>query len=164
MTDAGSPEESTISEETRRILADLKRVRDRPAPTDPRSAGYLTAIVAVAGLVSLRFIAPGPLSGAATIVIGVGLAVIAVLGVLLGFLGGVFVRGAVAADVGKAIDELLAKHPHGDRVTMRQAAIRILDGASVSTGPATVETFDVREVAARLGDVRPSSNGSNAFC
>ena len=34
---------------------------------------------------------------------------------------------------------------------MREAAIRILDNASVSTGPATVETFDARAVAKRLG-------------
>jgi hypothetical protein len=35
---------------------------------------------------------------------------------------------------------------------MRTAAIRILDGSTVSTGPTTVSTFDIDEVRIRLGD------------
>ena len=73
-------------------------------------------------------------------------------GGLLGIFGGAFVRGAVASDVGEAIDELAAAYPNGDPGILLQAAVRILDGSTVSTGPATVETFDRKQVAERLGD------------
>ena len=61
-------------------------------------------------------------------------------------------RGAVAADVEEAIDQLVAAYPHGDPAIMRQAAVLILDQSTVSTGPTTVGTFERGEVAVRLGD------------
>jgi hypothetical protein len=116
----------------------------------------VVAIVAVVALALLPFMGPAlSLSGAAKLAIGLGLAAIALVGVLVGFLGGGFVAGAVAEDVEKAIPELLAAHSQGDQEAVRQAAIRVLDGAHVSTGPTTVGTFDVRKVAERLGDALP---------
>ncbi len=137
-------------------MADLRRVRDRPPPSDPRSAGCVVAIVALVTLALLPFIRPAlSLSGGTVLAVGVGLAAIALVGVLIGFFGGGFVAGSVASDVEEAIDELLAGDSAGDEDTVRQAAIRILDGAHVSTGPTTVGTFNVRKVATRLGDALP---------
>ena len=73
-------------------------------------------------------------------------------GGLLGIFGSGFFRGAVAGDAEEAIDQLVAAYPYGDPAILLQAAVRILDQSTVSTGPTTVETFDSEEVAVRLGD------------
>ena len=91
------------------------------------------------------------LSSGVKLGLGITLGLVAFLGGLLGIFGGGFVRGAIAADVEEAIDELMVEWPEGDPVVMREAAIRILVGWSVSTGPVSVETFDAEEVAIRLG-------------
>jgi hypothetical protein len=61
----------------------------------------------------------------------------------------------VAADVEEAIDQLVTAYPDGDPAMLRQAAVRILDQSTVSSGPTTVGTFDRHEVAERLGDALP---------
>ena len=156
MTDAGSENESAMPVETRAIVADLRRVRDRPPPADPSSGGCVVAIVAIVTAVLIPFIGLAlSLSGGAMLGIGLGLGAIAVAGILLGAFGGGFVSGAVAGDVEEAIVELVTDYPDGDERRLRQAAIRILDGAYVSTGPTTVGTFEARDVAERLGDALP---------
>jgi len=156
MTDAGSENESVMSAETRAIVADLRRVRDRPPPADPGSGGCVVAIVAIVTAVLIPFIGMAfSLSGGAMLGIGLSLGAIAVAGMLLGAFGGGFDSGAVARDVEEAIGELLTEYPDGDERALRQAAIRVLDGAYVSTGPTAVSAFDVAEVAERLGDALP---------
>ncbi len=91
------------------------------------------------------------LSSGAMLGIGVVLGLVALLGGLLGFFGGGFFRGAIATDAEEAIEELMVEWPDGDPAVIREAAIRILDQSTVSTGPVTVETFDAEEVAIRLG-------------
>lgn len=39
VTDTGSPNDPSASEDTRETLTDLKRLRNQPPPSDPRSAG-----------------------------------------------------------------------------------------------------------------------------
>ena len=130
----------------------LVRLRDRPSPTDPSSAGYVVAIVAIITLVLMPFIGRAfDLSGGVMLGIGIALGLVVLGGGVLGIYGGGFVRGAIATDAEEAIVELMVEWPDGDPTVMREAAIRILDGWSVSTGPATVETFDAKEVAIRLG-------------
>jgi hypothetical protein len=76
---------------------------------------------------------------------------VALLGGVLGIYGGGFVRGAIAGDAEDAIQDLMVEWPDGDPAVILEAAIRILDQSTVSTGPVTVETFTAKEVAIRLG-------------
>ena len=139
--------------EARLVLADLRRLRERPPPSDPSSAGCVIAIVAIVSLVFMPVVARVPgLGSGALLALGVGLGVVAIVSGLLGIFGGGFVSGAVIADVEEAIEQLLIEFPHGDEDLIREAAITILDGSTVSTGPTTVGTFDSGEVAERLGD------------
>ena len=149
-------EEPRISPEItdpRLIVAALTTVRNRPPPKDPSWIGCIGAIVATVAIALLplwsRWTA---LSSTALWGIGVALGLTVLGGGLLGFFGSGFARGAVAGDAEEAIDQLVAAYPHGDPAILRQAAVRILDQSSVSTGPVTVETFDRKEVATRLGD------------
>ena len=145
-----SPGDSLVGLERQEIMDTLARLRDRPPPSDPSSAGCVVAIVAMVTLVLVPFIGRAvDLSGGAMLRIGIGL--VALVAGLLGIFGGGFVRGAVVADVEEAIEELIVEWPDGDPAVIREAAIRILDQRSVSTGPVTVETFDAKEVAIRLG-------------
>ena len=60
-----------------RYIATLARVRDRPQPSDPRSAGCVASVVAVITLLIMPFIGPGfDLSGGAIL----GLGIVLVLG------------------------------------------------------------------------------------
>jgi hypothetical protein len=154
--DTGVTDQPQISAEhpdPRRITEALAAVRNRPPPKDPSSIGCLAAIGATVVMVLLPLVARFTgLSSTALWIIGAGMGVTVLFGGLLGIFGGAFVRGAVASDVGEAIDELAAAYPNGDPGILLQAAVRILDGSTVSTGPATVETFDRKQVAERLGD------------
>ena len=91
------------------------------------------------------------LSSGAMLGLGITLGIVALVGGVYGIFGGGFVRGAITGDVAEAIEELMVEWPDGDPTMIREAAIRILDGSTVSTGPVTVETFDAKEVAIRLG-------------
>ena len=96
MTDAGSENESAMPVETRAIIADLRRVRDRPPPADPSSGGCVVAIVAIVTAVLIPFIGLAlSLSGGAMLGIGLGLGAIAVAGILLGAFGCCDFRDAV---------------------------------------------------------------------
>ncbi|MCZ6486455.1 MAG: hypothetical protein O6826_12235 [Acidobacteria bacterium] len=115
--------------------------------------GCIGAIVATVALALLPLVAGwAAMSSTALWAIGIALGVMVLAGGLLGFFGSGFVRGAVAGDAEEAIDQLVAAYPNGDPAILRQAAVRILDQSTVSTGPVTVETFDSQEVAVRLGD------------
>ncbi len=138
--------------EPQKIIDALERLRDRPPPTDPSGGGCVVAIVAIITMVLMPFIGRAfDLNGGAMLGLGIGLGLTALLGGLFGIFGGGFVRGSIAGDAGDAIDELIREWPDGDETKMLEAAIRILDGSSVSTGPVTVETFNAAEVAVRLG-------------
>ena len=152
MENPRSPGDSPASLERQEIMDTLVRLRDRPSPTDPSSAGCVVAIVAIITLVLMPFIGRAfALSGGVMLGIVIALGLVVLGGGFLGIYGGGFVRGAFATDAEEAIVELMVEWPDGDPTVMREAAIRILDGWSVSTGPATVETFDAKEVAIRLG-------------
>ncbi len=130
----------------------LERLRDRPPPTDPSGGGCVVAIVAIITLVLMPFIGRGfDLSSGAMLGLGIALGLATLLGGLLGIFGSGFYRGAIAADVEDAVQELMVEWPDGDPAVIRDAAITILDQSTVSTGPVTVETFDAKEVAIRLG-------------
>ena len=149
------PDQPRISPDVanpRLIVEALTAVRNRPPPKDPSSIGCIGAIVATIGIAVLPLVARWTtLSSGALWGIGVVLGLTVLGGGLLGIFGSGFVRGAVADDAEEAIDQLVAAYPHGDPAILRQAAVRILDQSTVSTGPATVETFDSEEVAVRLG-------------
>ncbi len=150
MENPRSPGDSPGSLERQEIMDTLVRLRDRPSPTDPSSAGWVVAIVATITLVLMPFIGRAfTLSGGVMLGIGIALGLVVLGGGVLGIYGGGFVRGAIATDVEEAIVELMVQWPDGDPGVIREAAITILDGWSVSTGPATVETFDAKEVAIR---------------
>ena len=147
-----NPGDSPGGLEPQEIIDTLARLRDRPPATDPSSGGCVVAIVAIITLVLMPFIGRAfDLSGGAMLGLGIAIGLVAVGGGFFGIFGGGFVRGAIAADVEEAIEELVVEWPDGDPAVIREAAITILDGSTVSTGPATVETFDAEEVAIRLG-------------
>ena len=149
MQNPPSPGESPGGLERQEMIDTLARVRDRPPPTDPSSGGCAVAIVAIITLVLMPFIGRGfDLSKGAMLGLGIALGLGALVGGFLGIFGGGFVRGAIVADVEEAIEELMVEWPGGDPAVIREAAIRILDQSTVSTGPVT---FDAKEVAIRLG-------------
>ena len=152
MENPQSPGDSPESLERQEIMETLARLRDRPPPTDPSGWGCVVVIVAIITLVLMPFVGPGfGLSGGAMFGIGIGIGLVALAGGFLGIYGSGFVRGAIAADAEEAIVELMVEWPDGDPAVIREAAITILDQSTVSTGPATVEAFDAKEVAIRLG-------------
>ena len=114
------------------------------------------AIVAIITLVLMPLIGQGlALSGGAMLGSGIVLGTVALMGGLLGIFGGGAARGANGTDVTRAIEELLSEYPGGDERRYREAAIRILDGAYLSRGPAMVLAFDRQEVADRLAETLP---------
>ena len=150
---ADPPRISPDLTDPRQIMAALTAVRNRPPPRDPSSMGCIGAILAILAIALLPLVAGWTaLSSTALWGIGIALGIMMLAGGLLGFFGSGFVRGAVAGDAEEAIEQLVAAYPDGDPAILRQAAVRILDQSTVSTGPATVETFDSGEVAVRLGD------------
>ena len=152
MENPRSPGESPGGLERQEIMDTLAHLRDRPPPSDPSSAGCVVTIVAIITLVLMPFIGRAfDLSGGAMLGIGIALGLVALVGGFLGIYGGGFFRGAIATDVEEAIQDLMAEWPDGDPTMIREAAIRILDRSTVSTGPVTVQTFDAKEVAIRLG-------------
>ena len=152
MENPPSPGDSPGGLERQEIMDSLARLRDRPPPTDPSSGGCVAAIVAIITLVLMPFIGRGfDLSSGAMLRIGIGLGIVALIGGIFGIFAGALPRGAILADVEEAIQELMVEWPDGDPAVIRESAIRILDQSTVSTGPATVETFDTKEVAIRLG-------------
>ena len=149
-TEARFPEEAADPSEIVRTLAE---VRKRPPPKDLSSLGCMVAIAAIVVIVLMPF--PDRVTGllpVAPLVIGIGLGVTAFLAGLLGIFGGGFVRGGVIGDVEEAIVELIEAYPDGNPAVLRSAAVRILDQTMVSTGPASIETFNRVEVAERLGN------------
>lgn len=139
--------------EAKLVLDDLRRLRELPPPSDPGSAGCVIAIVALITLVFMPVIARATeLGSGALLAFGIGLGLVALVSGLVGIFGGGFVAGAISDDVEEAIGQLVVEFPDGDPDAMREAAIRILDGSTVSTGPTTVGTYDREEVADRLGD------------
>ena len=152
MENPRSPGDSPGGLERQEIINTLASLRDRPPPTDPSSGGCVAAIVAIITLVLMPFIGRGfDLSSGAMLGLGIALGLVVLLGGLLGIFGSGFYRGAIASDAEDAIQELMVEWPDGDPAVIREAAITILDQSTVSTGPATVETFNAKEVAIRLG-------------
>ena len=140
------------AQEAKAVLRELRRLRDEPPPKNPSSGGCAVAFAAVVAL-SVVFVFGDSigLPPALRVWLGVGLGLATVAGGLLSVFGAGFVRGAIIADVEAAIARLTEESRGGDRSVIREATVRILDGSTVSIGPTTVETFDHREVAARLG-------------
>ncbi len=152
MENPRSPGNSPSALERQEIIDTLERLRDGPPPSDPSSAGCVAAIVAIITLVLMPFFGQGfGLSSGAMLGIGSALGLVALIGGIFGIFGGALPRGAVIAEVEDAIQELMVEWPDGDPAVIREAAIKILDGSMVSTGPVSVETFDAEEVAIRLG-------------
>ena len=152
MENPQGPGDSAGGLERQEIMDALASLRDRPPPTDPSGWGCIVAIVAIITLVFMPFVGPGfGLSGGVMLGIGIALGLVVLGGGVLGIYGSGFVRGAIAADAEEAIVELMVEWPDGDPAVIREAVITILDQSTVSTGPATVETFDAKEVAIRLG-------------
>ena len=150
------PVSPVSADEGRAILASLRRLREAPPPSNPASPGCFAALVAIAGLVALPFVAPRFSIGSATTwIIAAGLALVLVVGALLSVFGGSFVTGGIASDADEAAEQLIAEFPDGDVAGMREAAVRILGGANSSQGPTTVNTFDAHEMAERLGAALP---------
>ena len=164
MENPRSPGDSPGSLERQEIIETLASLRDRPPPTDPSGWGWVVVIVAIITLVLMPFVGPGlGLSSGVMLGIGIGIGLVALVGGVLGIYGGGFVRGAIAADAEEAIVELMVEWPDGDPAVIREAAIRILGGWSASTGPVTVETFDAKEVAIRLGPALSYVRGTERF-
>ncbi len=152
MENPRNPGDSPGSLERQEIIDALERLRDRPPRTDPSNAGCVVAILAIITLVLMPFIGGGfDLSSGAMLGLGLGLGLVALLGGTFGIFGGMLPRGAAVEEAEEAIQELMVQWPDGDPDVIRDSAITILDGSTVSTGPATVETFDSKEVAIRLG-------------
>ncbi len=164
MDDPRSRGDSPGALERQEIIDTLERLRDGPPPSDPSSAGCVAAIVAVITLVLMPFFGQSlDLSSRTMLGIGIALGLVALLGGIFGIFGGALPRGAVIAEVEEAIQELIVEWPDGDPAVIRRAAIKILDGSMVSTGPASVETFDAKEVAIRLGPALPYVLGIERF-
>ena len=164
MQDQQSPGDSPSALERQEIIDTLERLRDGPPPSDPSSAGCVTAIVALITLVLMPFFGQGfDLSSGTMFGIGVALGLVALLAGIFGIFGGALPRGAVIAEVEKAIQELIVAWPDGDPAVIRRAAIKILDGSMVSTGPTSIETFDAQEVAILLGPALPYVLGIERF-
>jgi hypothetical protein len=151
MEDQPCPGEPPGGLERQEITDTLERLRDRPPPSDPRSGGCVTAIVAVIALVLMPFIGRGfDPSGGAMLGIGIVLGLVALIGAYFGIFGSGIVGGAIIADVEEAIEELMVEWPDGDPAVMREAVIRILGQSTISTGPTTIAAIDVEEVGIRL--------------
>ena len=164
MENQQSPGDSPSALERQEIIDTLERLRDGPPPSDPSSAGCVAAILAIITLVLMPFFGQGfDLSSGTMFGIGIALGLVALLGGVFGIFGGALPRGAVIAEVEEAIQELMVEWPDGDTAVIRRAAIRILDGSMVSTGPTSVETFDAKEVAIRLGPALPYVLGIERF-
>ena len=152
MENPRSPGDSPGALERQEIIDTLERLRDGPPPSDPSSAGCVAAIVAIITLVLMPFFGQGfGLSSGAMLGIVSALGLVALIGGIFGIFGGALPRGAVIAEVEDAIQDLMVEWPDGDPAVILEAAIKILDGSMVSTGPVSVETFDAEEVAIRLG-------------
>ena len=152
MENPRSPGDAPGGLERQEIIDALARLRDRPPRSDPSNGGCVVAILAIITLVLMPFIGRGfDLSSGAMLGLGIGLGLVALLGGTFGIFGGALPRGAAVAEAEEAIQELMVEWPDGDPDVIRDSAITILDGSTVSTGPVTVETFDAKEVAIRLG-------------
>ena len=137
----------------RLVFETLAELRERPPSGDRSSAGCVAAIIAIVAFVFMPVISRIPgLNSAVLLGIGAALLAVAIVGGLVGIFGGGFVAGAISTDVEDAIGQLLGAFPNGDPAVIRESTLRILEGSTISTGPATVATFDRHEVADRLGD------------
>ncbi len=149
------PFDSTVPD-PRLVFETLAELRERPPPDDPSSVGCVVAIVAIVAFVFMPVISRSPgLNSTVLFGIGAALLAVAIVGGLVGIFGGGFASGAISTDVEEAIGQLLGAFPDGDPAVIREAALRILEGSTVTTGPTTVATFDRNEVASRLGDALP---------
>ena len=143
-------------EEGRAILRALAEIRAEPPPRDPRSLGCVGALLALGGLVALRWIAPAlGLGTGLTWVVAAALAVILLLGGFLGVFGGGFVSGQIRGEVEEALTFLEEHYLDAPRDEIRLAAVRILWHAQVSVGPVSTSTFNTNEAAVQLGEALP---------
>lgn len=141
--------------EAEAILAELARFRDEPPPGDPTSAGCVIAMVTIVAIVLMPFVGQGfDLSSNTMLAIGVTLGAITVVGGAFGIFGDFF-RRRTDALLDKRVSAIATYYPDGDQSRLLAETVRLLDGAYVVRGPATVPTFDSREVASRLGDALP---------
>mgnify|MGYP001591440543 CR=1 FL=1 len=62
-----------------------------------------------------------------------------------------FKAGAVTSDAKAAAEDLRRHYPLGPKDVIRRAAVRVLLGAFHSSGPITVDTYDVPQMVNRLG-------------
>ncbi len=143
-------------EEGRAVLRALAEIRAEPPPRDPRSLGCIGALLAIGGLVALRWIAPAlGLGTGLTWFVAVALAVILLVGGFLGFFGGGFVSGKIQGEVEEALT-LLEEHYHdAPRDDIRMAAVRILWHAQVMLGPVSTSTYETNAAAVQLGEALP---------
>lgn len=138
------------------VLADLSRLRDQPPPSDPAAGGCSLASVAIILIVLMPFVGQAlDLSGSVMARAGAALALTALVGGLVGLLGGGMKRGALSREVESAIEDLVAAYPDGDELRRRRAAVLILDRAFMTVGPTTTSSFDPDLVKERLGETLP---------
>ncbi len=143
-------------EEGRAILGALAKLRAEPPPRDPRSLGCFGALLAIGGLIGLRWIAPAlGLGTGLTWVVAVALALILLLGGFLGVFGGGFVSGKIRGEVEEALSLLEEHYLDAPRDEIQLAAVRILWHAQVMLGPVSTSTYETNEAAVQLGEALP---------
>jgi len=152
LTETGDREGTGPDVDPEAALEELRRLRDRPPPSDPSSGGCALAAVAIIAIVLMPFIGrgfdlPGRVMGTA----GAALGLIALVGGLVGIFGGGRARGGQLSEALAALDALPELYAAGDREASLRAAVTVLDGALVTYGPKTVSAFDPDEAARRLG-------------
>lgn len=150
MTDERQPAQES-DPEVAVVTSALQRVWERAPSSEPISGGCAAAGVAIVAIVLMPFIGRAlDLAGSTMMWLGIGLFVVAIVGGVRGLLGNGSARGAIAADVREAVEQLVSLSPDGDETLRLEAAVRLLGGA-ISMGTA----FDKKEVARRLGDALP---------
>jgi hypothetical protein len=155
MTEPSDLEGPVTPDEAEVIMAELGRARDEPPLGDAASAGCVLAMVSIIAIVLMPFAGSGfDLSSDQMLAIGVTLGVITVVGGAFGIFGGSLLS-RTEARLEKRISSIESHYRDGDRSRLLAETVRLLDGAYVSRGPKTVQAFDPRETASRLGDALP---------
>jgi hypothetical protein len=146
------------AEERAAIVAEWRRLRDEPPPTNPRPYGCATFLIALA----LFLIVPvllglfGWKMPQAVEIVFLAIAGLAMLG---GFFAGVFVgSGAYGRAYSRAVDALnwlAADDGSGDPQERMRQAVSVIFNAEVSDGPTSSNTVDRDEAVKRLGGNLP---------
>lgn len=123
-------------------------------PKDHSPHGCLLSLIALIGIFVLPAVgARFGIEGVGATILGAVLLVTLILGVIIHFLGGGFVRGRTIGAAEGAIEGL--ERWDGDREAAIGHAVVLLMNATVEYGPTSSVAFDAREVAGRISPVLP---------